>query len=192
MESTSAPLPTKSRIAAPVSATWSEDSRALSADSKGRTLASLLLVSVVGISMAGIGAVHQPVLLGCAMVAIAALALTLCASQTADILVRQATPALVAASLAAYTIFQALPLPMPVLEFLSASSADIWKRALLPTGEGMRAWGSLSLDPGASLIEAVKCMTYGAVFLSLQPFLRLAMELWVRRECTGCTNLALR
>ncbi len=73
-------------------------------------------------------------------------------------------PALVCAGLAAYTLLQALPLPIRTLELLAPSTADVWERCLLPFGEAGPRWASLSLDPGASLVEALKWATYAAVF----------------------------
>src|SRR4051794_18368335 len=122
----------------------------------------IFLGAVVCVPMVGISAVHLPVLLFCAVLTAVALGIAL--GQARVVSARDTLPVVVLAALSAYTLVQALPIPMRVLEHLSSSSADIWKRALLPTGEGERGWGHLSLDPGGSLVEAVKWAMYAGVF----------------------------
>jgi len=122
-----------------------------------------LLVLLVCSSMAAIGAVHLPVLLLVAALAAVAFAVALW-RPLRDLRMREVVPALIAFGLAAYTLLQAVPLPISVLTGLAPSSADVWKRCLLASGEGELRWGSISLDPGASVVEAVKWATYGAVF----------------------------
>ncbi len=74
-----------------------------------------------------------------------------------------AWPALVMALLAAYCSVQAVPLPLTWLNRLSPAAADIWQRSLLPVG-GQVTTGSLSIDPIASGVEALKWSSYAAVF----------------------------
>jgi O-Antigen ligase len=72
-------------------------------------------------------------------------------------------PSRVALALALYTLIQAGPLPVWLLDALSPQSADVWARALHPFGETLSV-GALSLDPGASLRESLKWATYGVSF----------------------------
>lgn len=67
-------------------------------------------------------------------------------------------------ALGALCILQSLPLPMSWVHKLSPAAADVWERSLLPYGEGPPSTASLSLDPRASLVEAVKWIAYGATF----------------------------
>lgn len=66
-------------------------------------------------------------------------------------------------ALALYSTLQAIPLPIRWLERLSPHAADIWARCLLPTGE-ITSRGSISLDPGASFVEACKWASYACAF----------------------------
>jgi hypothetical protein len=67
--------------------------------------------------------------------------------------------------LAFYSAIQAIPLPLEVLAKIAPANADVWARSLLPLGE-RPTWGSVSLDPAASLVEAVKWLTYACAFLA--------------------------
>ncbi len=134
--------------------------------SKRQTLAAgLLAVAVVG-SVLAIGAVHLPVLLVTAALAFGAAAVALNRQALGHRGVSVPLPALVCAGLAAYTLLQALPLPIRALEILAPSAADVWERCLLPFGEQGPRWASLSLDPGATMVEALKWTMYGAVFIA--------------------------
>src|SRR5207253_733339 len=75
-------------------------------------------------------------------------------------------PVLTCGALALYTLLQALPLPVGLLRVIAPANADVWERVLLPFGEPALRWASLSLDPGASVVEALKWATYAAVFAS--------------------------
>jgi len=128
-----------------------------------RWLLGLQSAVVVG-SLMAIGTVHVSVLL---VVACAAFALPLIVLAF-GIETRRATlfvpPAVVLVVLSAYSLLQAVPMPMPWLKALSPGAADIWSRALLPFGELGPRLASLSADPGASIREALKWLTYAAVF----------------------------
>lgn len=74
------------------------------------------------------------------------------------------SPAWVLFALAGYTLFQAIPLPSALVKALSPHAAEVWQRAFELS---MKAgWMSLSLDPGATLVEALKWAVYGAAFIS--------------------------
>ncbi len=65
--------------------------------------------------------------------------------------------------LGAFSAVQALSLPLSALAALSPAAADVWARVLLPVGRQV-SHGSISLDPGASLVEASKWFSYAATF----------------------------
>lgn len=72
-------------------------------------------------------------------------------------------PVLVLLSLAAFSLLQAAPMPLSWLERLSPAAADVWARCLLPVQGGVR-YGTLSLDPSATVFEAFKWASYAATF----------------------------
>jgi O-Antigen ligase len=118
---------------------------------------------VVG-SLMAIGTVHVPVLLVVASVTLAIpVAIVGFGLQTAKAKLFVA-PAVVLALLSAYSLLQAVPMPMAWLKTLSPGVADIWSRCLLPFGDPGPKMASLSADPGASLREALKWITYAAAF----------------------------
>jgi hypothetical protein len=119
-----------------------------------------LLGLVIVASPLALGSVHViPLSLIAVLVAAAtALALRLRAN------LPRGTPAVVAATLAACTLLQAMPLPISWLAALAPANADIWSRALLPLAEIPR-WATVSLDPGASCVEALKWAIYACVFI---------------------------
>jgi hypothetical protein len=129
-------------------------------------VAAGLLSAAVVVSVLAIGAVHLPVLLVVAALAFGAAAVALHRHALGQDGLVIPLPALICAGLAAYTLLQIIPLPMRVLEAVAPTAADIWQRCLLPFGEHGPRWASLSLDPGASAVEALKWAVYGAVFVA--------------------------
>jgi hypothetical protein len=127
----------------------------------------LLGLVVIGAALA-IGTVHATTLLVVAALSFFTVALALYGSTTAGTSIRPALslPVITCAALALYTLFQTLPLPMGLLRVIAPANADVWERVLLPFGEPALRWASISLDPGASVLEAVKWATYAAVFAS--------------------------
>lgn len=123
----------------------------------------LLAVAVVG-SVLAIGTVHIQVLAVVAALVFAAAALAIHRSAGARYGLPRSLPVITCGALVAYTLIQAVPLPMGVLRFVASSNADVWERALLPMGEAAPRWASISLDPGASVVEALKWSVYAAVF----------------------------
>lgn len=111
--------------------------------------------------MLAIGAVHVPVLIAVALLVLAAV--VLCAAQR-DRDRGAPVPALAMAALAGVCLLQTVPLPLGWLERIAPANADVWARALLPLGEGPPRYASVSLDPGASVVEALKWATYAGVF----------------------------
>lgn len=132
--------------------------------SREATLAWLVALATGG-SVLAIGSVHLPALIALAVVAFTAAAIA-CVIQVEDS--RRppfaSLPVLTLVGLAAFTALQAASMPMSWLSTIAPLNADIWSRALLPLGEGSPRFGSLSLDPGASLVESLKWLTYAAIF----------------------------
>ncbi len=79
------------------------------------------------------------------------------------LLAKTSRPALVFAGLGVFTLAQSVPLPIAVLRRLSPEAAYVWTNALHPLGEHVQN-GSLSLDPGASMLEAAKWTAYALAF----------------------------
>lgn len=122
---------------------------------------ALLAIVVVGSAMA-VGTVHVDVLLVVSAFALAGAAPALWVGRRE--VGALPAPSWVLLGLAAWSALQALPLPMAFLAAIAPSNADVWARSLRPLGEGSPALASISLDPGASLVEALKWTTYAAVF----------------------------
>jgi hypothetical protein len=72
-------------------------------------------------------------------------------------------PAVFLAGLGLYSLLQSIPLPLTVLDHLNPKAADVWRWALKPFDEAV-SYGSLSLDPGASCVEALKWLSYAVLF----------------------------
>jgi hypothetical protein len=72
-------------------------------------------------------------------------------------------PAVLLACLGLYSLLQSIPLPLTLLDHLNPQAADVWRRALRPLHETV-SYGSLSLEPGASCVEAVKWLSYAVLF----------------------------
>lgn len=81
----------------------------------------------------------------------------------AGYLQRIPSPAIVLSGLGLYSLLQSCPLPITLLRKVSPQAASVWQYALSPFKEEM-AVGSLSLDPGASSVEAAKFAAYGVTF----------------------------
>jgi hypothetical protein len=116
---------------------------------------ALLVAAVVG-SVLALGSVHRA--------ALAAVALLAGAAFFAGSAPRRLpAPSLGLLALAAYSLLQAVPLPFGLVAKLAPKAAEIWLR----NGElfaGAPRFVSLSLDPGASAIEALRFSIYAAVF----------------------------
>ncbi len=74
-------------------------------------------------------------------------------------------PLVVLFLLSAYSLLQTVPVPVSWLAVLSPAAADIWSRALAPIG-GSVSSATISLDPGASTMEAAKYAAYGGVLFA--------------------------
>ncbi len=123
-----------------------------------------LLVGLLLFGVLAIGAVHPASMLVVGAVSVFALAVTGWLAMR-DGRTPFEPPALVLWALAAVCLLQAIPLPMGLLKVLSPHAADVWSRSLLPLGEVGPAFASISLDPGASLVEALRWFSYGVAFM---------------------------
>ena len=72
-------------------------------------------------------------------------------------------PVWVLAGLGVYSLIQSIPMPIGWLARLSPSAAIAWSRSLLPFSEQVH-FGSLSVDPGATNVEAAKWLAYAVAF----------------------------
>ncbi|MEO7329767.1 MAG: hypothetical protein ABI193_14400, partial [Minicystis sp.] len=136
---------------------------------RARQLSSPLLALGVAGSALAVGSVHTGTLLLVALVVLSALALEIYAGLVTPGARRPSLslPAGILGALALYCLLQAVPLPFALLRVVAPANADVWARALLPFGElDPPRWASLSLDPGASLVEALRWATYTAVFVT--------------------------
>lgn len=118
-------------------------------------------LTVVG-SMLAVGSVHPPWVIAFAAIAIATgtLAIVLGAIRARDL----PPPAAILAALAGYTALQCTPLPVTWTAALSPHAAEVWLRAAAPLGDAPPAWAPLSIEPGATALEALKWLSYAAVF----------------------------
>jgi hypothetical protein len=129
----------------------------------------LFVSSVIG-SVLAIGTVHTSTLLVVAAAAFGAVALMLysrAAAPAAPVAagpISLSLPLVTCLALVAYTLLQAVPLPIGVLRTIAPANADVWERVLMPFAEAPLRWASISLDPGASVVEALKWSVYAAVF----------------------------
>jgi tetratricopeptide (TPR) repeat protein len=123
----------------------------------------LLGVIVIG-SVLALGAVHPGSILVISV--LTSITWALCVRTSAGRAWREwwKGPVGIGVALAGFTLLQALPLPASLVGWVAPRNADVWARSLLPFGEDGPRWISLSLDPGATLLEALKWLTYAGVF----------------------------
>jgi tetratricopeptide (TPR) repeat protein len=116
----------------------------------------LLATAVVGSALA-FGAQHTPVLVVCAL-ASAVSALLLAPA-------RLPRAAWILSGLAAYTMLEVVPLPLGVVERLSPAAGAVWRGALAPLHASV-SWATLSVDPAATSLEALKWSAYVCVLIA--------------------------
>ena len=126
-------------------------------------LTILLGVIVVG-SLIAVGTVHVGVLLVVAPAALLSAALVWFVEE--DWKRCMPGPAWVVAGLSLYSLLQSLPLPWTWLRRLSPAAAQTWADARQVIGTNVHRAASLSVDPSASRVEALKWLCYAAVFTS--------------------------
>jgi hypothetical protein len=127
------------------------------------TIASVALTTLVVGSALAVGTVHTDVLLIVSAVAILSTTTVLFLGRSR--VRRLPAPALVLVGLSLWSAVQAIPLPIGFLTKLTPYGADVWLRSLHPFDESPLLSASISLDPGASLVEALKWFTYATVFI---------------------------
>lgn len=128
-----------------------------------QVVAVLMALVVLGSALA-IGTVHVQTLVAIAPLAFAAASLGILHDLKRRGATAIALPALIATALALITLLQAIPMPISWLTKIAPANADIWARSLLPFGEAGPRFASISLDPGASVVEALKWSSYAAMF----------------------------
>lgn len=124
--------------------------------------------------MLALGAVHVPAMLAVGSTAMLTMGLLAWRGK-----VSVPGPAVVLLGLAVYTALQAVPLPASWLTAIAPINADVWLRALRPFGESPPAWAPISVEPGATVMEALKWSTYAAVFAISGAVARRAGFRWV-------------
>ncbi|HRI67525.1 MAG TPA: O-antigen ligase family protein, partial [Polyangium sp.] len=127
-----------------------------------QVVTALTALVVLGSALA-IGAVHVQTIVILAPIAFIAAGLGLLHDMKRRGATAIALPAMIALVLAFLTLLQAIPLPIAWLTKIAPTNADIWSRSLMPFGEAGPQFASLSLDPGASLVEALKWSSYAAL-----------------------------
>lgn len=128
-----------------------------------QVVAALMALVVLGSALA-IGTVHVQTLVVVAPLAFAAAGLGVLHDLKRRGATAIALPAIIATILALLTLLQAIPMPISWLAKIAPANADIWARSLLPFGEAAPKFASISLDPGASVVEALKWSSYAAMF----------------------------
>lgn len=128
------------------------------------TLLHTLFLGVVVVgSLLAVGTVHAAVLVLVAATAFLGLAIGFFTEPSWR--ERMPAPAWVLFGLAVYSWLQSLPLPITWLQRLSPGAARIWLDAQTLAGTAKYTAAPLSVDPGATQIEALKWLTYAAVFI---------------------------
>ncbi|MCU0691877.1 MAG: O-antigen ligase family protein, partial [Polyangiaceae bacterium] len=130
-----------------------------------RWLELLLGVVVVG-SVLAVGTVHVPTLLVIGTLSIACGALALHVYQRDAGRWPITLPAAGVLGLTAWTALQALPLPSGFVAAIAPHNADVWAHVLDPLGAPGPSWHPISLDPGATWVEALKGVTYLGVVVA--------------------------
>jgi tetratricopeptide (TPR) repeat protein len=130
---------------------------------------SLLLT--IWISLLAVGTVHVVTLLLIAPAALLAGGLALWTERHSAL--RFPAPAIVLAALGVYSLIQSIPLPPAWVQVLSPVAARTWADAYALTGTDLGHYRSLSVDPSASRVEALKWLAYASIFVASA---RLARE----------------
>jgi tetratricopeptide (TPR) repeat protein len=125
----------------------------------------LLALTLAG-SVLALGALHTETLVFVALVLGASCFVLWFGAR--PIVLRPAATALLllGIGLIAFTLLQCIPMPMSVLRALAPENADVWSRCLLPLREVGPSWAPISLDPGATRVQALRGVTYLLAFLA--------------------------
>jgi tetratricopeptide (TPR) repeat protein len=138
----------------------------------------ILLVVVVFGSALALGGVHPIPIFVIALLTAVATVLTFKITPAQRWRDRLGGPARIGLALSVFTLVQAAPLPIALLRRLAPRNADVWSRSLAAFGEGGPAWATLSLDPGATLLETLKWLTYTGVFACSTALARRRGRTW--------------
>jgi hypothetical protein len=128
----------------------------------GAPLGTLLLALVVVGSVFAFGAQHTPVLV----------LVALCSAAAAVLLPAQRVPlpSWLLGALALYTLLQIVPLPFAWVAALSPGSAEVWRGSLSPFREALPRFVTLSVDPAATALEALKWSSYACLYAAVRGF----------------------
>jgi tetratricopeptide (TPR) repeat protein len=125
---------------------------------QSEVLESRLLAAAALVAVLALGGVHWVTLAPVGLLAVAAGVIAIESSRTPALY----RPAAVPLFFCAYTLLQALPMPLGVLRVLSPKAADVWVGAS-PLQPLSSHWFPLTADPGATLVEAFKWLGYSGV-----------------------------
>ncbi|MGC4065880.1 MAG: O-antigen ligase family protein [Polyangiaceae bacterium] len=140
----------------------------------GTHLASILtyaLFVTILVSLLAVGTVHVVSLLVVTPLALLAGGLVLWTERQSER--RFPAPAIVLAALSLYSLIQSIPLPPSWVQALSPVAARTWSDAFVLAGAPVGHFRSLSVDPSASRVEALKWLAYASIFVASA---RLARE----------------
>ncbi len=132
----------------------------------GVTPKEIALSLVIFGSALALGASHATVLCVVAVAALVSLGLAWWNAESFSPRNAATTLLLVSLGLAAFTLFQSIPLPRGLLGALAPQNFDVWNRALTPLHEDGPTWAPLSLDPIATHVEVLRGIVYTLVFLA--------------------------
>lgn len=124
-----------------------------------------LSVVIFGSALA-LGSSHAIVLCVVAVGAAIALALTWWNAESFSPRNAATTLFLVSLGLAAFTLFQSIPLPRGLLGGIAPQNFDVWNRALTPLREDGPSFAPITLDPIATHVEVLRGIVYSLVFLA--------------------------
>jgi O-Antigen ligase len=129
--------------------------------------ATWLVGGTFAVAVLAVGAVHIPVMLVVGAMATLTLVVSLLLGFDEDRSLAITWPAVFCWALAGFSLLQLIPLPVALVEVIAPTNADVWSRALLPFGETVGGWVPISLDPGATWVEALRWYSYGAIFTGM-------------------------
>ncbi|HEX2879362.1 MAG TPA: hypothetical protein VHO25_07475, partial [Polyangiaceae bacterium] len=124
------------------------------ANTDGRAAFVGLGAAILGVTLLG-GGVHTPILILVSLLLCAAA----CTAWRSLVVTRLAWVLL---GLCGVTLLQMVPLPVALLNALAPHTAYVWSSTQSVLDEPIR-WASVSLAPGASLVEALKFASYALV-----------------------------
>lgn len=143
---------------------------------------TLLVLVVVGSALA-VGTVRMEALIPIAAIALIGGTLATVAQGNLP------KPAIVLGALGLFSAVQAVPVASGWVLRVSPAAAEVWLRCLVPFGEGTLSRFPVSLDAGASLAEALKWLTYAAVYLMAARVRAQRGSIWLATVLFGSATL---